>query len=137
MRGVIQQTDEIGDSVDAAIDNAADELDVDEEALEDARAAAEESSPAVAEGFVTKVVSGVDALIGLASGMILGALIMYYLLKDGTQLRRSVVAQDRSVDPRRGRRLHQRCVPDPARLRARPHGDVRRSCRWSSASPLS
>ncbi len=93
VRGVIQQTDGIGDSVDAAIDNADDELDVDEEALEDARTAAEETSPAVAEGFVTKIVSGVDALIGLASGLILGALIMYYLLKDGTSLRRSVVAQ--------------------------------------------
>ena len=39
------------------------------------------------------MVSGVDALIGLASGVILGSLIMYYLLKDGTSLRRSVVGQ--------------------------------------------
>jgi predicted PurR-regulated permease PerM len=30
-------------------------------------------------------------VIGLASGLILGALIMYYLLKDGSQLRRSLV----------------------------------------------
>ena len=29
----------------------------------------------------------------MASGLILGALIMFYLLKDGTRLRRSVVAQ--------------------------------------------
>ncbi len=93
VRGVIQQTDGIGDSVDAAIEKAVDELAVDEEALEDAKAAAEETSPAVAEGFVTKVVSGVDALIGLASALILGAMIMYYLLKDGTSLRRSVVKQ--------------------------------------------
>ena len=93
VRGVIQQTDGIGDSVDAAIERASDELDVDEEALEDARAAAEESSAAVAEGFVTKVVSGVNALIGLASGLILGSLIMYYLLKDGTSIRRSVISQ--------------------------------------------
>ena len=93
VRGVIQQTDEIGGSVDVAIEKAVDELDVDEEALADARTAAEETSPAVAEGFVTKIVSGVDALIGLASGLILGALIMYYLLKDGTSLRRAVVAQ--------------------------------------------
>ncbi len=93
VRGVVQQTDGIGDSVDAAIERAVEELDVDEAALDDAKAAAEETSPAVAEGFVTKVVSGVDALIGLASGLILGSLIMYYLLKDGTSLRRSVVAQ--------------------------------------------
>jgi predicted PurR-regulated permease PerM len=42
------------------------------------------------------VVSGLDALVGLAGGLILGALIMYYLLKDGTRLRRAVVAQ---IDP--------------------------------------
>ena len=93
VRGVIQQTDDIGGSVNAAIEKAVDELDIDEEALRDAQTAAEETSPAVAEGFVTKIVSGVDALIGLASGLILGALIMYYLLKDGTSLRRAVVAQ--------------------------------------------
>jgi predicted PurR-regulated permease PerM len=39
------------------------------------------------------VVSGVDALVGLAGGLILGALVMYYLLKDGTRLRRAVVRQ--------------------------------------------
>ena len=61
--------------------------------LDDARAATEETTPAIAEGFVTKIVSGVDALVGLAAGLILGALIMYYLLKDGTSLRRSVVKQ--------------------------------------------
>jgi predicted PurR-regulated permease PerM len=93
VRGVIQQRDEIGASVDAAIAQASTELDVDEAALEDARAAAENTAPAVAEGFITKVVSGVDALVGLASGLILGALIMYYLLKDGTGLRRTLVAQ--------------------------------------------
>ena len=37
VRGVIQQTDEIGGSVDAAIEKAVDELDIDEEALRDAR----------------------------------------------------------------------------------------------------
>ena len=137
VRGVIQQTDEIGDSVDAAMDNAVDELDVDEEALEDARAAAEETSPAVAEGFVTKIVSGVDALIGLASGLILGALIMYYLLKDGTSLRRSVVAQ---VAPSIRDEVDS-FISDACRilreLRAGPHRHVRRSSRWSSASPAS
>ena len=92
-RGILQQRDEIGASVDAALANASVEFDVDEESLDEARAAAEETGPAIAEGFVTKVVAGIDALVGLAGGVILGALIMYYLLKDGTRLRRSVVAQ--------------------------------------------
>jgi len=42
---------------------------------------------------VTALVSGVNSLLGLVSGLILGALIMYYLLKDGTALRRNVVAK--------------------------------------------
>ena len=36
-------------------------------------------------------------MIGLASGLILGALIMYYLVKDGARLRRSVITH---IDPR-------------------------------------
>ena len=39
------------------------------------------------------MVEGVKSLVGLAGGMILGALIMYYLLKDGTAIRRYVVAK--------------------------------------------
>jgi putative heme transporter len=93
VRGVLQQRDEIGASVDAALANASAELDVDKESLDDARAAAEATAPAISDGFVTKIVSGVEAMVGLAGGLILGALIMYYLLKDGTSLRRSVVGQ--------------------------------------------
>ena len=95
-RGIIAQRDEIGASVDAALENASAELNVDQATLDEARAAAEKTSPAVGEGFITKVVSGVEALVGLAGGLILGALIMYYLLKDGTRFRRSIVAQ---IDP--------------------------------------
>ncbi|MGH2700742.1 MAG: AI-2E family transporter [Actinomycetota bacterium] len=90
-RGVVDQTDEIGASVDAAIANASDELSIDPNSLNEARAATEDAAPAIAEGFLTKVVAGIESLVGLASGLILGALIMYYLLKDGTRLRRSVV----------------------------------------------
>jgi predicted PurR-regulated permease PerM len=41
-------------------------------------------------------VSGIGALVAIAGGVILGSLIMYYLLKDGGSIRRSVVSQ---VDP--------------------------------------
>ena len=46
----------------------------------------------ITDGVLTKLVEGIGIVIGLASGIILGALIMYYLLKDGNQLRRAVVA---------------------------------------------
>jgi putative heme transporter len=100
VRGVVEQTDQIGASVDAALDKAAEQTDalgVDQAALDQARTAAEEAEPMVTGGVLTNVVSGFSTLVGVASGLILGALIMYYLLKDGTRLRRSVVAQ---VDPR-------------------------------------
>ena len=108
VRGVTEQTDEIGASVDAAMDNAAEQTRaVDQAALDEARAATEEAAPTITGGFLTQLVSGVGTLVGLASGLILGALIMYYLLKDGTRLRRSVVAQVDPAAPGRGRRLHR------------------------------
>jgi putative heme transporter len=97
VRGVTDQTDEIGDSVDKAISNAVDTLGIDQASLDTARAAAKEAAPAITGGFLTHLLSGVNTLVGFASGLILGALIMYYLLKDGSRLRRSLVGQ---VDPR-------------------------------------
>jgi putative heme transporter len=94
VRGVTDQADQIGEVTDEALANAADQLDVagvDPAALEDARTATEGAAPMIADGFVTKLVEGVGSIIGLVSGIILGALIMYYLLKDGNQFRRAVV----------------------------------------------
>ena len=96
VKGVLDQTDEIGASVDAAIDKASDQLDIEQGSLDDARAATQEAGPTIAEGVLTKFVEGINSLLGLVSGLILGALIMYYLLKDGTALRRSVVSK---IDP--------------------------------------
>lgn len=93
VRGVADQTAEISASVDAAIDKAVAELDADQATLESARASVEAASPAVSGGFLTELSEGIDKVVGLASGLILGALIMYYLLKDGSQIRRSVVAR--------------------------------------------
>ena len=92
-KGVIDQMDQVNASVDAALDNAVDTLGLDQAALNDIREAVEKASPTVTGGFVTKVVSGIDALFGVAGGVILASLIMYYLLKDGTKLRRSVLGQ--------------------------------------------
>jgi predicted PurR-regulated permease PerM len=99
VRGVIDQADEISAVTDQALDELADQTDalgVDKDALNDARAATEDSGPMIAEGVLAAVVSSFHSLIAIASGVILGALIMYYLLKDGSRFRRSVVAM---VDP--------------------------------------
>jgi len=94
VRGVVEQSDQISAVADEALAELSVQLDVagvDPAALDDARTAVEGAAPMIADGFVTKLVQGVGSIIGLASGIILGALIMYYLLKDGNQIRRSVV----------------------------------------------
>jgi predicted PurR-regulated permease PerM len=94
VRGVTDQAGQISEVTDKALANASDQLDVagvDPAALDNARTATEGAAPEIAEGFVTKLVSGVSTLVGLAGGIILGALIMYYLLKDGTKFRGAVV----------------------------------------------
>jgi putative heme transporter len=76
VRGVTEQADEIGSSVDAALHKAVDALGVDQASLDAARAAIEKATPTISGGVLTNLVSGIDTLIGLASGLILGALIM-------------------------------------------------------------
>ena len=71
----------------------------------------------ISEGLLTHLASGIDKLIGLASGLILGALITYYLLKDGTRLRRSVVAR---FDPRLRNEIDS-FIGDACRILRRPH----------------
>jgi putative heme transporter len=98
VRGVTEQADQISAVTDKALNKAAGQTGAagaGKAALDDARTATEGAAPLIANGFLTKVISGVGSLIGLVSGIILGALIMYYLLKDGTSLRRSLVARIR------------------------------------------
>ena len=99
VRGVTEQTDDISSSVDKALDEAAgqtDALGIDEGELDAARKAIDDAVPVIATGVLSGLVSGIGALVAIAGGIILGALIMYYMLKDGTRLRRAVVS---TVDP--------------------------------------
>ena len=89
VRGVISQTDEIVDEVEAALI----ELEVDDDVVDEARSAVEGLDPSVTSGFARVVVAGLSAVAGLVIGALLGVLIMYYLIKDGTKLRRSLVAR--------------------------------------------
>ena len=96
VRGVVDQADDIGSTTAAAIEEAADQTDalgIDEAAIDDARRAIEDAVPMITTGVLAGLVSGIGALVAVAGGVILGALIMYYLLKDGTRLRRSLVGE--------------------------------------------
>ncbi len=99
VRGVTDQADEISAKANSAISKLADDTDalgIDEHSLEEARKAIEDAAPMITTGVLSGLVSGIGAIVAIAGGVILGALIMYYLLKDGSRLRRSVVSK---VDP--------------------------------------
>jgi len=94
--GVVDQASEIDVNVQAAIARAGEDLDaigLDQTALNRLDAAVRNASPVAGDGVLTHLVSGVGSIVGFVSGLILGALIMYYLIKDGTEIRRTVVAQ--------------------------------------------
>jgi putative heme transporter len=96
VKGVTEQASEIGTAADKAIDKAAEQTDalgIDEKDLDAARKAVEDALPMITTGVLSGLVSGIGAIVAIASGLILGALIMYYLLKDGGEFRRSVVAR--------------------------------------------
>jgi putative heme transporter len=95
IRGVTEQSDQISAATDKALKNAAAQLDalgIDQAALDHARTATQDAARMITDGVLTHLVSGISTVIGLVSGLILGAMIMYYLLRDGSRFRRSVVA---------------------------------------------
>ena len=89
--GLTNQSAAIESAVDEAVRALADESGIDTDTIQDVRTAINESSALVALGSVTALVSGVDTLIGLASGVLLGVLVFYYLIKDGALLRERFV----------------------------------------------
>jgi predicted PurR-regulated permease PerM len=91
--GVVAQSGEISTAVDAALDDGSDALAVDRSSLEEAEEATRSAAPILAEGLLTFLVAGVETAVGFACGSILGVLILYYLLKDGRRIRRSLVDQ--------------------------------------------
>ena len=99
VRGVTQQADQISGVADKALYKAADLTDavgVDQSSLDALRKAIDDAAPMITTGVLSGLVSGFGTVVAVVSGVILGALIMYYLLKDGTRLRRAVVGL---VDP--------------------------------------
>jgi putative heme transporter len=91
VQGVVAQRDTIESSVDAAAAEASESLRVDPATWAAVQESIASMAPTIQGGLLTTIVSGVGNIVGIASGVILGALIMYYLVKDGTRLRHSFV----------------------------------------------
>jgi predicted PurR-regulated permease PerM len=91
VQGIIAQRGAIGSSVDAAGAEAGESLSVDPATWDAMQESIATLAPTLQFGFVSTLVAGLGSLVVIASASILGALIMYYLLKDGSRLRRSFV----------------------------------------------
>jgi putative heme transporter len=87
VRGVLDQTAQIGGQVEDALTTSG----LGQETADDLQDAIESLSPVISEGVAKLVVGGIGRLAGFAAGAVLGVLIMYYLIKDGGSIRRSLV----------------------------------------------
>jgi putative heme transporter len=87
VRGVLDQTVQIGGQLEEALATSG----LDEATADDLRDAIESLSPVISEGVAKLVVGGIGRLAGFAASAVLGVLIMYYLIKDGRSIRRSLV----------------------------------------------
>ena len=95
VRAVVNESNDVAAEIDLALDELAtttDVIELDAEAIEQMRDAVTSIAGTIGRGLLTGLVSGVGAVIGLVGGSILAALILYYMLKDGPEIRRSMVS---------------------------------------------
>jgi predicted PurR-regulated permease PerM len=69
-------------------------LPVGTDAVEEIDATARDAAPVVRDGLATSVATVVDSAAGFVAGLILAAMALYYLLKDGPTLTRQSVARE-------------------------------------------
>ena len=84
--GLTSQADELGDQLDVAVDELQerlDRLDPDGEFLDQFRENTESAGPKVWSGLTSRAGAIVDSAVGIVTGLVLGALVLYYMLKDG------------------------------------------------------
>lgn len=87
--GVIDQSERIGDEIEQALR----ELDIDEDDIADLRDRLGGAGSGLSSGAAQSVASGLSVVGEVVVGLVLGVLIFYYLLKDGSSLRRTLVAR--------------------------------------------
>lgn len=94
VRAVVDEAGELSDEVDQALDELSSttgSVQLDAAALTDLREAIASIAGMIGRGLLTGLVSGVGAVIGFVGGSILGALILYYVLKDGPEIRAAMI----------------------------------------------
>ena len=94
VQAIGQQTAQLADNIDDALAEVAGSSSttgLDVAALTDIRHAVSSMAGFIGRGLLTAVIGGVGAVVGLVGSVILSMLIMYYLLKDGPDIRTKLV----------------------------------------------
>lgn len=108
------QGDEIASLLDAAVvelRELANDSSIDPELIERVESFVSGAAPALGSGLAAVFVSVLDSAVGLIAGSILGAIVMYYLLKDGPVIGGRWVSRSPDSEASR-RRLGERVVRD-------------------------
>jgi predicted PurR-regulated permease PerM len=96
VKAIVQQTGELADQIDRALAELATSTDsagLSAHTLTAVRDAITELAGFIGRGLLTAVVGGVSALVGFVGSLILSLLIMYYVVKDGPDIRDRLVRQ--------------------------------------------
>lgn len=94
------QADVLADNLDNAVDEIRTwvaDLPISTEAVDEVDSTARDAAPVVRDGLATGVATLLDSAAAFITGLILGAMVLYYLLKDGPQLTERWIA--RKTDP--------------------------------------
>lgn len=95
-KAIVQQTGELADRIDdalAELSSGTESGGLDADTLTHIREALAALSGFIGRGLLTVVVGGVGALVGFVGSTILSLLIMYYVVKDGPDIRDWMVRQ--------------------------------------------
>jgi predicted PurR-regulated permease PerM len=98
VRGVVDQGGKVSANADIAITHVSDltgAISIDEATLQGVKDAVQEAAPMIISGVLAGIISVFGTIIAVAGGSLLGLLVMYYLLKDGTSMRKSLILQVR------------------------------------------
>lgn len=98
--GVVDQTDEISDRLTEAQAEVKDYIDQSDVGgyVDSIRDSIDEAGPTARDGIGTEIGTLLDSAAGFASGLVLGVVLLYYLLKDGAGMARSYIASRRPAD---------------------------------------
>jgi len=105
--GVIDQTDEISGRLTEAQVEVQDAIGQSEvgDYVERIRDSVGDAGPAARDGIGARISTFLDSAAGFASGMVLGVVLLYYLLKDGAGLVSSYISRRRPRDREQAERI--------------------------------